>query len=336
MSSSEPGQNGGISGSEGRAPDISPGGARWKAGPVRRRWRKFMASVFARSPWLGLTLAEQAGLWLPGDSAQAGDLAPSPGELMELVGPLAGRSIKEVLRRSEINRRRGRLAAYCTNRQGLASAAPLVDWRGEDRLLELYRQGRGLILVTWHAGPLFGLWAGLTKLPVRVFKIQDWPARHGPPGWTIHVRSQKPGAGTPILAESRRRLRRGECVGLAFESFMHSTAIRKLECLGREMPFDRGMGVLAAMTDAPVVPISARWAPKGMRIIVEAEEPLQIPPATGRPAEEIEDAYVAEAVRRMERYLLAYPDEISRKRVTQMLRYPRVDLSQRSHSLRPA
>jgi hypothetical protein len=148
------------------------------------------------------------------------------------------------------------------------------------------------ILGTFHVGGLHAIGAVLGRLrsPVLAFRT----GLLFTPRDSLQVESTEGNEQMRAAALHRAllHLRRGGLIVLALD-VVPDRGI-ETRCLGRPLFVAPGAFALARWTDAPIVPLVARWTPEGVR--VETGEPLSAP---------------QDAATWLERYLLESPSEIT-------------------------
>ena len=165
-----------------------------------------------------------------------------------------------------------------------------------------------IILASVHTGPLHALGPALGRLGADVLVLE-----HG-------VRQSRPGATLlPVGDDEWQRartfhravttLRAGGVVFMAIDGF-HGSVI-EVPMLGGTMPVARGAFALARITNAPILPLVARW--RGISVEITCGDPIA-------PSSE-EDAMARAMAGWLERYLRESPGEVS-LRTLELLRAP--------------
>ena len=192
------------------------------------------------------------------------------------------------------------------SRRSVEGVADRVVVRGGERLLALCSEGTPPVIVFAHMGVPRAIEAGLSQLGLRALVAAMRPPRRACEG----VRFQKVDAwteGTRFLVLALRELREGGLPVLSLDASDCGSGAGTL--FGRRVPIALGPAVLAWMTGAPLVPISARWLGSSGYIEVRVHDPLPKPPA-GTTREAFEDAVMYESARRLEAQLRQHPWEL--------------------------
>jgi lauroyl/myristoyl acyltransferase len=163
------------------------------------------------------------------------------------------------------------------------------------------------ILTTSHVGPVGALGALLRGMPgeVVVLHRMEWPLPSNVVGLYVAKDGVAPAA---ALYRAVVALRRGGCVLILGDGPGHRVAL-----LGGTATFTRGPYALARLTNAPIIPLLARW--NGATIDVVRGETIA---ASG---DEVAMAQAMAAV--LERHLLEHPAQIGGYLLEQFSRAPR-------------
>jgi hypothetical protein len=170
-----------------------------------------------------------------------------------------------------------------------------------------------LILATFHIGALPALAAVLERLDGEVIAVHR--GRFAPrPGVTLVRTGDDEWERARTLDRAVRALRAGGFVFTALDGYGedgYEAATLEAPMLGGSVALARGGFALARIADVPMVPIVARW--RGSSVEVECGDPIQ-------PARD-EGAMAAAVAAWLERYLRAFPGEIS-TRTTEIVSRP--------------
>jgi hypothetical protein len=167
-----------------------------------------------------------------------------------------------------------------------------------------------LILATFHLGAFPALAAVLERLDGDVIAVHR--GRFAPrPGMTLVRTGDDEWERARTFDRAVRALSAGGFVFSALDGYGedgYEAATLEAPMLGGSVALARGGFALARIADVPIVPIVARW--RGSRVVVECGDPI-------RPAGD-ESAMAAAVAAWLERYLRAFPGEIS-TRTTQIV-----------------
>ena len=233
---------------------------------------------------------------------------PTREEVSEAFQVSDARSIARIRRRVGGRELRNTLFRALVNRRSVEGVADrvIVAGGGGERLLALCAESTPPVIVFAHMGVPFAVEAGLAQLGLRALVAAMNPPRRTCEG----VRFQKVGAwseGARFLLLALRELRKGGLPVLSMDAADRDARGGML--FGRSVPISRGPAVLAWMSGAPLVPMTARWLGSSGRIEVRVHDPFP-KPAAGTTREVFEDAVMAESARWLEAHLRLHPWEL--------------------------
>lgn len=261
-------------------------------------------------------------LWRIGYRLLAGTPAPiaigGGARVVELLGGV----LPEPRRRADLNlsrtgldspKVRGGFArnvarfAFMLARSPRLSAAEiqrLARIEGEHHYDEARSQGRGVLL----AGAHFGQWIfGARVLEVKgirpVLVLWDDQRPHMRanfrPGGTFCGNRTVGHIGSAV--QVARHLAAGETVCLMLDALTPGIADVKVEFFGRPALASPAVARLAAITGAPLLPVSTRWSEQERRFVLRCDPPAQV---TGQPVADTQHLY-----RKLEADIRTYPDQ---------------------------
>ncbi|MDH3359423.1 MAG: lysophospholipid acyltransferase family protein [Desulfobulbaceae bacterium] len=147
---------------------------------------------------------------------------------------------------------------------GMKAGSLEGEFDGYDRLLDLIKQGKGVVLLTAHVGNWQSALAKLDNLPARVHALMKYDqaavAKHyfdlderrsGPPFEIINIDGPFGG-----MIEATAALQRGEVVTIMGDRLTKGSSVT-VDFLGSPMRFPDTAYALASMVDAPVVVVLA-------------------------------------------------------------------------------
>ena len=178
-----------------------------------------------------------------------------------LLGPLDPSRGQDLARRCLQHAVKNDLVVILRTFRRMPEVLSLLRCHGAERLLELQRSGRPALLLFAHVGPRSGAAAALASLGIRATALRQGKGNVATDLEGIDAWKAAPGSleSQLFLKHATASLRRGGCVLLGIDGhlgkghFIHP-------CLGRKMPFAKGIFALQEMTGAPVIPVYARWA----------------------------------------------------------------------------
>jgi len=187
----------------------------------------------------------------------------------------------------------------------------LVRWaRPPEQLYLWQQQGQAVLLVGWHAGPPFALAQALSSAGLSaLFCVGPTPNYRLPTGIDYVATDGGAACRAEALHRAVQHLRQGKTVYLLADHPYLSS--RRVPMLGREVSLSPSLGVLARLAQARVVPVTARWLPRGC-IEVEAY------PERLAPQLDEEDLY-AELAEFFGHYLSTHPGQLEEKFVAKLL-----------------
>ncbi len=187
----------------------------------------------------------------------------------------------------------------------------LVGWaRPPEQLHAWQQQGQAVLLLGWHAGPPFALAQALSQAGLSaLFCVGPAPNYRLPPGIDYVATDGGAACRAEALHRAVQHLRQGKTVYLLADHPYLSS--RRVSMLGREVSLSPSLGMLARLSRAHLVPVTARWLPGG-RIQVEA-----YPGRLGHKLDE--ESLYSELAAFFEHYLVTHPGELEEKFVAKLL-----------------
>ncbi len=273
-------------------------------------WKRLLRPLYRRllftHPAAALTLAglrsHLAGVRFPD--------TPSPAEVGAFWKGLPPARRLEVARRIRAIEFRNREPRDLLGHRGVAGLAPLVRYRGAGLLRDLHARKSPAILAGWHFRThYFMVLPALHRLGVPALAL-GFPPHGLPPGFAVVSPPKADAVGRALVVRrALAHLRAGGVVGTCIDHPLGTGAL-PVPFLGRRLYLRRGVAALARLSGAPVIPFSQRWSASGRAVTVTFHEPLPRPagPAGGRLA--FEQSLLAEAARRVEGYVRAFPEEL--------------------------
>jgi lauroyl/myristoyl acyltransferase len=148
-------------------------------------------------------------------------------------------------------------------RFGLESVESSVSWaRYPEELLQLRRQNKPVLLLGWHSGVPYGLAAGLSKEGLQaLFCVGPPPPFKVPPSLTFVATSGGGLERAEALHQTLAHLRKGGLVYLVADS--PTLSENRATLWGREVSMSPGVGLLAKVTGAAIIPVATRWTKTG-------------------------------------------------------------------------
>lgn len=287
-----------------------------------RRLKRISEVLFRIHRGLGLRIAERRGLHVYERSRRRREKhIPTREEWAAAFGDEAVRDEEFLAREYALSQYRLHLIQRVAAEGGLNYVVPLVRWKGREKLEQLLKEGRPVVLTTWHAGPTIGIWAGLSAMPIRLMRVQETRWDAAPSGWKILI-THGPRGGGPILKQCLKHLRSGGWTANPFDTFTFEPAHLRLKCLGRSVRIPRGIAALAEMSGAALIPVAARWTGDGRGIEVEVQDPIDTARRAGETDGDYERRVLEATVSRMEAYLRESPHELNRMRLRFLLNQP--------------
>ena len=197
------------------------------------------------------------------------------GPLHELFGVGASRyEFEELLgASSEVSGRLARSSASlaCRNwnhqrfvrRFGLESVQSSVSWaRYPEELVRLQQQGKPVLLLGWHSGVPYGLAAGLSAEGLQALFCVGPPPPFQVPSCLTFVATSGGGLErAEALHRTLAHLRQGGTAYLVADS--PTLSENRVILWGREVSMAPGIGLLAKVTGATVIPVVTRWTKAG-------------------------------------------------------------------------
>jgi hypothetical protein len=229
---------------------------------------------------------------------------PSPEQLQEVFADKEPADLRRLARAVVALEFRNRVLLEVVPRAGVDRLRSIVvadeSWK---------RVEPPAILVAFHTGASYALAAGLPDLRAATLAIRDSPFYGAPRGHAVAFSGGGVEPRAAALLGAVRRLAAGGFVLLAVDR-PEGTATPPLGCLGRRIHFRRGAFALARITGAPMVPVTARWEPRGQSIRLEAHAPLPTPAPPPEDGPSFEAALAESAARWLERDLRASPEQL--------------------------
>jgi hypothetical protein len=228
--------------------------------------------------------------------------------IRDLVPELDARAVRAARRRTWSNFLLAEALDAAFARAGNRDASPRIEASPA-----LGRLRGPLILATFHVGAFPALAAVLERLDGEVVAVHR--GRFAPwPGITMVWTGDDEWERARTFDRAVRALRAGSFVFTALDGYGedgYEATTLDAPMLGATVALARGTFALARIAKVPIVPIVARW--RGISVEVELGDPIQ--PGPG------ESAMAAGAAAWLERYLCAFPGEIS-TRTTEIVRPP--------------
>lgn len=284
-----------------------PGPSLWRR-PLRGA---FDALLLAR-PACALALADALGrfaaigLW-PG--------VPAAPEVRAVFGERPDHPAERVARDMVRFAYRERWIRRLVELDGIEALGPFLAWRPGARARLEGAAASGAILFGFHVRPSFAIDAALAARGAPAVIVRARADYRPPPGIELAITEGEAWRPTHALKLAADRLRAGTLVAIAVTGHCGSAA--EATVLGRRARFGRGAASLARLTGAPLVPITAHWAPRALAIEIDVGRPL-----AGALGEE--DVHRSMA-RLLERELCRAPHEAQRPFFARLLALPRAE-----------
>lgn len=290
----------------------------------RGRYEHMAELLFPKLPRVGLKLAERRAPSLLRVRSGGHKARPIPTveEFIELLGPMPAVEARAIRARCAVTHARTTLIKQSVEERGLQSLTPLVEAKGLEILERVQQSGRGVLVTSWHSGPESGVWALLSDRGIALLRVQNTAWLRPPENWEIVRRVYEPGEGLRVLKRCQSRLKKSGWVGFSFDNHTGGENMATIPFLGRAVPYPLGIGVLSQRTNSPILPIFTHWAERGLRIVLDIQEPLEPETYASRFGDQAELEMIRELVRRTEIHARAFPWELNGRRVRQLLGFP--------------
>ncbi len=263
--------------------------------------------------WIGAMLGSIA--------SRLGLMRPTPEQVIRVFGSSVKPRARQIATRIAIVRSKRQLMHVI---RPLVRSIPqdgLVRWHGENTLLDLKKSGKPAILMFWHMGGYFITASALYKLRLTVDFLRMDGTVLEVPGLNYHaVKSGDSSDRARAMKTMLNRLRKGGFVCMAIDGGAGDSAPVEATCLGQPIRFRQGIMLLARMSGAPVIPITARWAHASPCVDVECDTPMTFSKELLEDEEAFDREFANSVARLQEEFLRKYPEEISWLRFRKMLR----------------
>lgn len=191
-------------------------------------------------------------------------LAPKvEASLRKLLGPIGAIRLRQYAVDIVKNMVRNDLLMILHAHGRIGEIIERVRCHGAEHLVQEVRAGRPALLTFIHAGPRTVVSAAMSRLGLRTTVLrQDAGIPHPIPfidPWTA-----KPGSmeAQMFLKHAVSGFRQGVCILMGVDGKLGEGQLLH-PCLGRQLPFARGVFTLQKMINAPVIPMVPRWAEDG-------------------------------------------------------------------------
>ena len=158
-----------------------------------------------------------------------------------------------------VRRQRNKVMKATALRSGIEALSPLVQCSRDGSIAEQVASAKGAVIVFAHMGPMFGVTAGLGLLGVQGLVLSTvrsslrFPA--GIESWSTRSSAD---AVSLFLKRGVESLAKGQSVIMAVDGNRGEPSV-EVTMFGRQVMFQRGAGILRALTGAPVIPVSVTW-----------------------------------------------------------------------------
>ncbi|MCA9778174.1 MAG: hypothetical protein KC800_15715 [Candidatus Eremiobacteraeota bacterium] len=148
-------------------------------------------------------------------------------------------------------------------RFGLDCVQRSVCWSNfPDELVQLQRESKPVILLGWHSGVPYGLAAGLAQQGLQaLFCVGPKPPFVVPEGLTFVATSGGDLARAEALHKTLLSLRAGGTIYMVADA--PTSSENRVTMWGRAVSLAPGIGMLAKVTGATVIPVVSRWRENG-------------------------------------------------------------------------
>lgn len=208
--------------------------------------------------------------------------------LRTLLGPLEPGQLRDLAGRLVLNSVRNDLLVLLHAKGRLQEVLDLVEIQEAEGIVQEVRAGRPMLFTFIHTGPRTLPGGFVSRLGLDTVALgQDAGLRRALPHlerWTARPGSPE---GQLFLKHALGRYREGVCILMAVDGKLGEGQLVH-PCLGRLLPWAKGVFTMQKLTGAPVVPILPRWRPDGS-ITCSFGEPL----CAGGPGQALEVARVA-------------------------------------------
>lgn len=285
--------------------------------------KRLPAWLFGRNPAAALWLTRRfSGVYRGPRRLRMYSASPHRAEIVRVLGPMSRE--RQKLIREKIARTHALNAVVTQVERSLGPEAlqPIIEVEGEGgaRIRRLLEAGPAPIITTWHIGPRAGVWAFLSRYPLRLMKMQFTEWKVVPEGWTLIPGPSDAMMGAGLIRRIKKHLAGGGWAAFAFDKTHRGTRVHRVEHFGRDVTIKSAIGAVSQITGAPVVLISSRWNEAGTKIRVTVHEPLH---PDGQDAE-AESRLVRTLAGQMEAYVRAHPWEQSAVRYRRILAFPKI------------
>ncbi len=202
---------------------------------------------------------------------------------------------------------------------------------------ELLRETKGpAIIAIWHHGATYMVPVGLQALGISALMV----GARAPGDWFWRIVSRETQLvkcsdehDSPLsLKAALDRLRKGGVVIVAADGRSGKLGV-KVPFLGRMLHVAKGIGVLARLSGAPIIPALAAWGPGDWSVDFHLYDPLSIPARGSMPVEEWESEVMTATAKRFEAIVRAHPGQLRIDRIARLCKFPRI---RRSPAATPA